>query len=118
MSALDAQVGGNHYKKYGIQPVEMYEAHDCPALEALALRYVIRWADKNGKEDLRKALHLLDVMDELRANPPEVNVGAFLAQFPHREQMALMAIMAEKRDDARHILQVILRDARTLLGRK
>lgn len=64
-SALDIQEGGNHYKKYKIQPIEFVFANNIPVLEANAQKYILRHADKNGMEDLRKARHYLELMAEM-----------------------------------------------------
>lgn len=63
-SALDIQEGGNHYKKYKIQPIEFCFVNNIPFLEANVQKYVLRHADKNGIEDLRKARHYLELMAE------------------------------------------------------
>lgn len=64
-SALDIQEGGNHYKKYKIQPVEFAFANNMPFLDANAFKYICRHADKNGIADLRKARHYLEIMAEM-----------------------------------------------------
>ena len=64
-SALDIQEGGDHYKKYKIQPIEFVVANNIPVLEANAQKYILRHADKNGMEDLRKARHYLELMAEM-----------------------------------------------------
>lgn len=64
-SALDIQEGGNHYKKYKIQPIEFVFVNNIPVLEANAQKYILRHADKNGMEDLRKARHYLELMAEM-----------------------------------------------------
>lgn len=63
--ALDIQEGGNHYKKYKIQPIEFVFANNIPVLEANVQKYILRHADKNGMEDLRKARHYLELMAEM-----------------------------------------------------
>lgn len=65
MSALDIQVGGGHYKKYKIQPVEFIHANDIPYFEGNVIKYVARWRDKNGIADLEKAKHYIDLLIEL-----------------------------------------------------
>lgn len=62
--ALNTQVGGNHYKKYKIQPIEFFIANDIPYAEAAVIKYVVRHKDKNGKEDLDKAIHLIQILKE------------------------------------------------------
>ena len=64
-SALDIQEGGNHYKKYKIQPIEFVFANNIPVLEANVQKYILRHADKNGMEDLLKARHYLELMAEM-----------------------------------------------------
>lgn len=65
MSALSNQVGGNHYKKYKIQPLEFCYHNNIPAIEANVIKYVVRHRDKNGKQDLEKAIHLIQSLIEL-----------------------------------------------------
>jgi hypothetical protein len=65
MSALDKQVGGDHYKKYVIQPIEFFIANNIPYAEAAIIKYVLRYQDKNGIEDLEKAKHLIEILIEV-----------------------------------------------------
>jgi len=59
--ANDKQYGGSHYKKYGsLQPWDVITAWDLGYLDGTALKYIARWKDKNGIEDLRKAIHFLE----------------------------------------------------------
>jgi hypothetical protein len=63
--ASDVQVGGDHYKKYVIQPIEFISKNNIPYIEANVLKYVLRHKDKNGKEDLLKARHYIDLLIEM-----------------------------------------------------
>jgi len=63
-SALDVQVGGGHYKSKGIQPVQYCMANDIGFMEGSVIKYVTRWKDKGGVEDLKKARHFLDMLIE------------------------------------------------------
>lgn len=65
MSALQTQVGGGHYAKLRIQPVEYIYYNNLPFIEGSVVKYVTRWRDKNGIEDLRKARHFLDLLIEM-----------------------------------------------------
>lgn len=65
MSANDTQVGGQHYKGLAIQPWDYIEANGIPYLEGCAIKYITRWRDKGGVEDLRKAIHFLQKRIEL-----------------------------------------------------
>jgi Protein of unknwon function (DUF3310) len=65
MSALDVQEGGNHYKDLKIQPVEFAHANQLPFIEGSIIKYVTRHKSKNGKQDLLKARHFIDLLMEL-----------------------------------------------------
>lgn len=64
MSALNKQEGGTHYKKYKIQPVEYTVANDLGFLAGSVIKYVTRYKDKGGAEDIRKAMHYLELILE------------------------------------------------------
>lgn len=65
MSALDNQVSGSHYKDMLIQPVEFIVKNDIAFLEANVIKYVCRHRNKNGIQDLNKAIHYLELAKEL-----------------------------------------------------
>lgn len=64
VKALDVQVGGKHYKNMAIQPIEYIFANGLGFCEGNILKYLSRWRDKGGVEDLRKARHYLDLLIE------------------------------------------------------
>ena len=64
MSALDVQIAGNHYQM-PIQPVEFITKNNLTFLEGCVVKRVCRHRAKNGKEDLLKAIHELQLMIEL-----------------------------------------------------
>lgn len=64
MSALEKQVGGDHYRNMTIQPVEYILANGIPFVEGCVIKYVSRWRNKNGVDDLKKARHFLDMLIE------------------------------------------------------
>lgn len=51
-----AQVGGDHYQM-AIQPIEFINSNDLPYCEGNVVKYVSRHRNKNGAEDVTKALH-------------------------------------------------------------
>lgn len=60
MSANDKQVGGGHYQTTGgIQHWDYCDANDVPYLESACTKYVLRWREKHGLQDLLKAQHYL-----------------------------------------------------------
>ena len=65
MSAFEKQVGGGHYQKYPVPPAEFCHFNGVGKLEGDVIYYVLRWKDKNGLEDLTKALHTLELLIEL-----------------------------------------------------
>lgn len=65
MSALDKQVSGNHYKDKGIQPVVYILANNLGFCEGNVIKYVTRHKSKNGRADIEKAIHYLELLLEL-----------------------------------------------------
>ena len=68
--ADDLQVSGNHYKDMAIQPWELMESvltHEefVGYLKGNVIKYVSRWKDKGGVDDLRKAQHYLTKLIEV-----------------------------------------------------
>ena len=59
---LTAQVGGDHYKNLVIQPVEYITANNLSYLQGSVIKYVTRYQNKNGVEDLQKAIHFVKMM--------------------------------------------------------
>jgi hypothetical protein len=64
-AALSTQVGGNHYSKLKIQPVEFIHANNIPFIEGCIIKYATRWRDKGGIKDLEKIKHFVDLLIEL-----------------------------------------------------
>lgn len=64
MKSYKKQVGGNHYKKYKIQPVEFIIKNNIGFCEGNVIKYVLRFKDKNGIADLEKAKHYLELLIE------------------------------------------------------
>jgi hypothetical protein len=61
-SALEVQVGGGHYKSRPIQPIEYIHANGLNYSEGAIVKYITRWRDKNGFEDLEKIKHYVDLL--------------------------------------------------------
>ena len=56
------QVGGSHYKDMAIQPMQYSMANGLDPLQHTVVKYVSRFREKNGIEDLRKAKQTLDLL--------------------------------------------------------
>ncbi len=63
--ALATQVGGSHYKGMPIQPVEFITRNKIGFLEGCVIKRVCRWRAKDGVQDLRKAIHELELLIEM-----------------------------------------------------
>ncbi len=59
---LNKQVGGNHYKRYKIHPITFAIANNLSMLQGDAIKYIVRFRDKNDIEDLKKALHCIELL--------------------------------------------------------
>lgn len=66
MSANDTQIAGQHYKDKEVQPWDYIAANNLGYFEGNIVKYVTRWRDKGGVNDLRKARHYLDKLIELQ----------------------------------------------------
>lgn len=64
VQATDTQVGGDHYTKLAIQPMRYSMENRLDALQHTVIKYVTRFRDKNGIEDLEKAKHCIDMLIE------------------------------------------------------
>ena len=65
LPANEVQVGGEHYKKNAIQPWDYITSNQLGYLEGNIVKYVSRWKDKGGRQDLEKAKHYLDKLLEV-----------------------------------------------------
>lgn len=63
-TVLGTQVGGDHYTKQAIQPIEYIWANGLGFSEGNVVKYVTRYKDKGGIKDLQKARHHLDLLIE------------------------------------------------------
>jgi hypothetical protein len=63
--ANSLQVGGSHYKDKAIQPWDYIASNSLGYLEGNVVKYVSRWREKGGLEDLKKAQHYLTKLIEV-----------------------------------------------------
>jgi hypothetical protein len=59
------QEGGSHYKTLAIQPWDYIIQNNLGFLEGNVIKYVTRWKEKEGLQDLQKARHFLDKLIEV-----------------------------------------------------
>lgn len=63
--ALGRQEGGNHYTHYEIQPVEFIQRNGLDFIQGSVIKYVCRHKEKGGAEDIKKAIHFLNLLLQL-----------------------------------------------------
>ncbi len=61
MKASEKQVSGEHYKQFAIQPYKFCYDNKLNNLQSEAISYIVRAPLKNGKEDVKKAIHTLEL---------------------------------------------------------
>lgn len=61
--ATDRQEGGTHYQ-LAIQPIDFIHKNNLGYIEGNVVKYVSRHRNKNGKQDLLKAIHYLEMLIE------------------------------------------------------
>ena len=64
MKSFKKQVGGNHYLKYKISPVEFIIKNNIGFVEGNIIKYILRFKEKGGAEDLQKAKHYIELLIE------------------------------------------------------
>jgi hypothetical protein len=88
MKAYDKQVGGSHYKKMKIQPMQYSMANELDACQHTAIKYITRHEDKAGKKDLYKSLHTVLLLIEEKY------------EWTEQDSAILDAVMAAMKDAA------------------
>lgn len=74
-TAACTQVGGDHYRQRSIQPWDVWAEYGMNAFEGAVLKYLLRWRDKGGVEDLKKARHTLDKLIEIEEAKGDPEAG-------------------------------------------
>ena len=57
----DKQIGGSHYKDLHIQPYEFISKNDLSFFQGNVIKYVCRYKNKNGIQDLEKIIHYCEL---------------------------------------------------------
>ena len=64
--ANDRQVGGDHYLQYGsLQPWDLWFPWNLNPFQAVIIKHLVRYRDKDGLKDLEKAEHYLQKLLEI-----------------------------------------------------
>lgn len=64
--ATKRQIGGNHYKRFKIQPIEFITKNKLSFIQGNIIKYVCRFDKKNGNEDIDKAIHYCELLKEIK----------------------------------------------------
>ena len=70
-TALNKQVGGNHYKNMPIQVVEFCQFNNLNTCESNVIKYIVRHRLKGGVEDVNKAIHYAELLKQLEYSADE-----------------------------------------------
>jgi len=65
------QTGGEHYKKLAITPFEYAMKNKLDACQFSVVKYITRFRDKNGLEDLQKCKDCVDILMQSEYNVEE-----------------------------------------------
>ena len=57
----ERQVGGSHYKLFHIQPYEFISKNELSFFQGCVVKYVCRYKNKNGIQDLEKIIHYCEL---------------------------------------------------------
>ncbi len=66
-SVRDTQIAGTHYQR-AIQPWDIISEWELDFWEGNVVKYILRWKDKDGVQDLKKAKHYLEYLIERETN--------------------------------------------------
>ena len=69
----ERQEGGDHYQKHQIQPYTFITANNLSFFQGNVIKYVVRYKDKNGIEDLKKIIHYCELEIEEIKNKNDKN---------------------------------------------
>ena len=100
MNVNDYQIGGAHYSHQNYQHWDFAVdiAGNDAYLKGCASKYVVRYKEKNGIEDLRKAIHYLDKISEK---------GLFTSYLDGKNHGIIMEFVAQLEPMIAHIVVAI-----------
>lgn len=69
--SLAEQVGGSHYKKLSMQPIEFIVKAKLSFIQGNIVKYITRYKYKNGVEDINKCIHYANLAIDLNDAGPK-----------------------------------------------
>jgi len=94
----DIQVGGQHYKDMAIQPTEYITKNKLGFIEGNIIKYISRWRQKNGIEDLKKIKHYVDLLIEYEGLEEKKPEGCNMWDWNH-DRVKINQIFGIKTDE-------------------
>lgn len=73
-SGTQRQEGGDHYRRFKIQPVEYIIANGLGFLAGNIIKYATRYAFKGGAADIRKIIHYCELILEFEYGESEPKI--------------------------------------------
>lgn len=67
---LTKQIGGNHYKDMAFQPLDLINKLRCSFTQGCIIKYICRYKNKNGKQDIEKCIHYARIAMDLGGTWP------------------------------------------------
>ena len=80
MKANDTQIGGSHYKRHTFETWDVIHDWGLGYFDGNAVKYLSRWREKGGVNDLLKARHYIDKLIEIenaQQKPDLLRQGTF-----------------------------------------
>ena len=65
------EVGGTHYEKLKVQPIELIAKCKLTFMQGNMLKYITRYKYKNGAEDLKKCIHYAQLAKQYNDKGPK-----------------------------------------------
>lgn len=117
MGANEYQIGGDHYNKHDYQHWNLVCDTNLHYLLGCATKYVSRWRDKNGSQDLIKANHYISKALECDIWPPgmetiEDQIMRFINQLKHKDDQELITLICSgEYEEAQKMIYKMLNEA-------
>ena len=86
--AYDKQIGGAHYQNFKIQPSKFVIENELLYPEGCVIKYILRHRLKGKKEDLKKAIHFIEMIIE-RDYPTTVSISKDFLEEAEKEKKEL-----------------------------
>lgn len=61
---MNKKTDPKHYSKWDVEPIDFIMRNKLPYAEGNVIKYIMRYKDKNGLEDLEKAKRYIEILEE------------------------------------------------------